>query len=279
MVVLVSSSVSCQLFKNPLGAWTKATTKVETIEQKVQVNEDKVAAQAKQYIYAADTTLRFDPNPNKYSSLAQDFVGKAGITLGQPTMAETLFLRKMVSELLSTNEVLLNKGKKDLLALDKQLIELQEENANLQGQLVKAEDKVIAIGITNSELAQKWTTLTKIFWWMVYGFIFIFVIKILSAILPPPLNSIVGIISVPIGLIIKGIQACIPEAKHAAGVVAATTYNSTKLALSQVVEAIEELKVRKPEAAKELVPLLKDVTSKELTRPLITKVKEEMGYI
>jgi hypothetical protein len=194
-------------------------------------------------------------------------------------MEEVVYLKEMVNNLLNTNKNIILKGESQLADLDQAVINLQQENKKLKSTLESTQEKLISVGLVNAGYASKWTSLVKIFWWGVYLVIAVFAIKILSAVLPPPYNSIVGIVAVPIGLVIKGIQGMFPEAKKAAGVVAVGAYDNTKLALEHVITAIEEAKRDKPDMMKELTPYLKDNTSTEVTRPLITDVKRELGYV
>lgn len=276
---VLSFSSGCALFRNPLASWQKAETKVEEKQKKIEANKDAVIEQGKNYVYATKLALQADPSTNQYHAVETKLNDRAVATLGTPDIVEIVRLETLVKNLLSTNTAIIIKGEQQLAEQDSRVKNLQSERNELLGQLETAQTKLTKIGTENAGLAQKWANLVKVFWWIVYGFIFVIVIKILSAILPPPYNSIVSIISVPIGLIIKGIHGCIPEAKKVAGVVASQTYDTTKLALQHIVEAIEEAKVQKPDVAKELVPFLKDATSKEITRPLITEIKKEMGYV
>jgi hypothetical protein len=276
---LLLGTSGCALFRNPTGSWDKATAKVEATQHKVEANERAIADQGKNYVYATKLALQADPSTNKYHKIETQLNDKAVATLGAPSMSEIVELEAMVSNLLSENQKLMEKGQKQLADQDEQVAILQAQNIALQDKLGAAEKKLVDVGTVNAGYASKWTSLVKIFWWIVYGVIAVFVIKILSAVLPPPYNSIVSIVSVPIGLVIKGIQGMIPEAKQAAGVVAKQTYDTTKLTLSHIIEAIEDMKMKEPEKAAALVPYLNNVTSKETTRPVITEVKRELGYV
>lgn len=273
LVLLVLSG--CSMFRNPLSSWNSANKKVDSIEQKVQVNEDKTVNQAKQYVFAADLTLRSDPNPNKFNFLAQDFTGKTITTLGQPTMEETIMLRKMVSDLLSTNQQIIAKGQKNLAALDKQLIELQEENVNLQTSLVQAQTKLETVGTANAGLAQKWATLLKFFWGAVYLVIGIFVLKIISAVLPPPWNSIVGLAAVIPAFFIKVVGSLIPEAKTMAGVVSKNYKTSTE----DLVTVIQKLKESHPELHTEISEKVYSNTDSDTSAVAINEAKKTLNIV
>jgi len=279
IVMVVPMLSGCAMFRNPLGSWNKATDKADAAAAEVQKNEDKQVDSARNYVYGTQLALEANPQTNRATEVASSLNERAMLTLGPPEMESALKLQAMVDNLLSTNKAIILKGEKELANMDAQIVDLQKENASLQLKLDKAEQKVESIGQVNAGLAQKWASLVKIFWWIVYGVIAVFVIKILSVVLPPPYNSIVSIIAVPIGLVIKGIHGIVPEAKKAAGVIAEGTYNNTKQTLQHIITAIEEAKRDKPETVKEIVPYLQQETSSEVSKPLITDVKRELGYV
>lgn len=278
-VLMIGLTSGCALFRNPFGDWTKATTKVEAVQKKIDKNEDANVAAAKTYVYATGLALQADPSTNRFHTVETDLNSKAQVVLGPPTMEEVIYLQEMVKNLLHTNKSIILKGENQLADLDEAVVNLQEENEKLKNDLTTSQEKLVSVGLINTGYAAKWTSLVKIFWWGVYLVIAVFAIKILSAVLPPPYNTIVSIVAVPIGLVIKGIQGLFPEAKKAAGVVAASTYDNTKLALSHIVEALEDAKAKDPTIVQALSPYLKETTSKEVTRPIITDVKRELGYV
>lgn len=279
ILCLVSVVSSCALFRNPDKAWENATSKVETATKAIDKNDTAILEKGKGYVYGTKIALAADPSTNKFHEVATILNDKAVETMGNPQLEEINSLRIMVANLLSDNTNLVVKGEKQLLSLDKKVIELQKENGLLQERLIRAEKKVIDVGTVNAGFASKWTSMIKIFWYAIYFIIAGFVIKIVAAVVPPPYNSIISIVSIPLGLVIKSIKSFVPEATKAAGVVTSEIYDNTKLALSHVVEAIEENKRDNPDSGANLAKYLKDVTSKEVTRPVITAIKKEMGYV
>lgn len=278
LAAMLSLGTGCVLFRNPDKSWDKATAKQVAVENKIQKNENKQLQEGRNYVYATKLALEADPNTNQFHAIETKLNDKAGVVLGPPTMEDENALRVMVANLLSTNQSLIAKGEKQLAERDARVIDLQQENAALRGKLEKAEAKVIEVGTTNAAYASSWTTLMKFVWGAIYLVIGVFVIKLLAVVLPPPYNSIVGLIAVPIGIITKALHAFVPEAKKTAGVVASQVYDNTKLTLEHIITAFEEAKTRKPDVMKELSPFLKEETSSEISRPLITDIKRELGY-
>lgn len=275
---LLLFNTSCVFFRNPDKAWNKAVDKTELVQDKIQKNEDSQLQQGRNYVYATKVALELDPSTNQFNNVETTLNDRAGIVLGQPSVEDAVTLRTMVENLLSTNQTLVAKGEKQLATQDKKIIALQEANVSLQTQLDKANAKVIEVGDTNAVYASHWTSLTKIFWGIIYLVIGVFIIKLLAVVLPPPYNSIVGLIAVPIGLVTKALHAFVPEAKKTAGVIATGVYDNTKSTLKQIIAAIEEAKNRKPEVGEELKPFLKDETNREVSRPIIEQIKQELGY-
>ncbi len=282
-IILIGSIVftlaGCALFRDPTKSWEKAVAKQEAASKNVTLNEQKTVSQGRNYVYGVKLALDADPSTNRFHEVANILNSKALEVLGTPNMEEANALRIMVANLISTNQALIAKGNKQLAALDAQVIDLQNENSDLKSSLIRAQKRLLDVGTSNTSFASNWTGMMKIFWYAFYFIIAGFVIKILAAVVPPPYNSIIAIISIPLGLVMKMIKAFVPEATKAAGMVAETTYNNTKLALSHVVESIEEYKKDNPDETTKLATLLKENTSKEVTRPVITEVKKQMGYV
>ena len=269
---------SCALFRNPDKSWNNAKSKLDNSVLAIQKNDNLIAEQGKAYIYGTKLALYADPSTNKFHEVATVLNDKAIETLGTPKMEEINMLRIMVANLLSTNSILSIKGEKQLQALDSKIINLQDENESLKLNLAKAEKKIIDVGTVNAGYASKWTSMIKIFWYAVYFVVAGFVIKIVAAVVPPPYNSIISIVSIPLGLVIKSIKAFVPEAIQTAGVVKESLYNNTKLALENVVAAVENHKKDNPQDAEKLAEYLKDTTSKELTRPIIYDIKRGLKF-
>ena len=274
-LILAASLVfltSCALFRNPSGSFDKAVTKVNNTKTAIQANEDSTVVQAKSYIYAADYTLGLDPTPDKYNLVAKGFTSRSVITLGVPSMSEVNELRETVTNLLSTNALLVAKGQRELAARDAAVVALQKENENLQGKLEQAQSKVISVGEANSIMADKWNRLLKFFWWGVYIFLGMIAFRVLAAVLPPPYNSIVAIVALPFSLVLKGVHALIPEAREAAGWVG----NEYRTATQNLVVAVNDLKKNNQDIHQEISDtVLKNSDTAAI--PAINKAKSTMG--
>jgi hypothetical protein len=194
------------------------------------------------------------------------------LTLGPPTMEENLYLRQMVDNLLSTNKAVVLKGEKQLAKLDKQVIELQDENYYLQTKLTTAQDKMDSVGKANTDLAQKWATVMKIIWGAVYVVGGIFVLRVISAVLPPPYNSIGSILDLFFGLITKGIHSLFPGAKSVAGVVS----SEYKAATEQLITAIQTIKDNHPELHNEVSQTVVNSVDSNLVKTVNT-AKTNLG--
>jgi hypothetical protein len=131
------------------------------------------------------------------------------------------------------------------------------------------------VGTVNAGYASKWTTLIKFFWYAVYMVIGVFVIKILSVVLPPPYNSIVGIIALPIGIVTKLLHSMVPEAKAIAGVVSAEYKTGTQ----DLVTIIQKLKDTHPELRKEIADAVYAGTDSTTSAIAINKAKSDLGIV
>jgi hypothetical protein len=275
ITLILSMSTGCMLFRNPTKSWDKAVEKQTVVENKVQKNEDAQLKEGRNYVYATKLTLAADPATNQFHAVETILTDKANVVLGNPTMEDENALRLMVSNLVSTNKALIAQGEKQLADRDAKVIYLQQENASLQGKLEKAEAKLVEVGTTNAGYASSWTTLMKFVWWAIYIVIGAFIIKILAVVLPPPYNSIVGIIALPIGMFTKLLHSFVPEAKAIAGVAAAEYKQGTQ----DLVATIQKLKEAHPELRKEIGDAVIANTDSNTSGIAINKAKSDLGIV
>ena len=275
IAAMLMTLTGCALFRNPLAGWAKATTKVESVQQKQDANQDALVEKGKNYVYGTKLVLDADPSTNVYHSLATEFNDKAIATLGTPTMDQITMLQTMVKNLLSTNTQLIIKGEKQLASMDAKVADLQEVNKELDQQLNKANQKLEAVGTANAGLAQKWANVVRWVWYFIYGAIFVAIIKVLAVVLPPPYNSIVGLIAVPFGLVSKLIHSLIPEAKAVAGVVS----ENYKTATEDLVSTIQKLKDAHPELHKEISATVLASTDSNTSAVAINDAKTSVGLV
>lgn len=275
LLIVMMIGGGCAVFRNPTKSWDKAEAKVTTVEKKMSANQAQIIEQGKNYVYATSLALKADPSTNKYHAVETQLNDKALATLGPPTMDQINKLEGMVSNLLSDNQKLVNKGEAQLLNFDKIVSDLQTQNELLQSELNSAQTKLEKVGSVNSDFAQKWNTLIKYVWYFIYLIIFVVAVKVLSAVLPPPYNSIVGIVAVPIGCIVKIIQSLIPEAKTTAGVV----HQNYKTATEDLITIIQKLKEKHPELHQEISESVYANTDSDTSAVAINEAKTNLGIV
>ena len=263
-------------FSNPFRNYEKAKEKVISVEKKKDQTEDKIQEKSKNYVYAADFALSQDPAPSKQSVVAKEMTGMSLAISGPPEVKEITEFKNIVNGLLSTNAVKLKEAESQLNAKNKEIEKLQNQLIDIDKKLTKANDDKEKVDKENAGLASKWAALVKYVKIFVYFVIGCIVIHILSFIIPPPYNSIFGIISAIIGLFTKGLLKVAPAAKETAGIVAKEVHDSSKEALEHLVAAIEEARKTKG-LATDLDPILLNHTSKDGSREIIKDIKRELG--
>lgn len=273
--MICSSLTGCSIFKNPLGSWNKAETKVATAAEKIDNNNERIITEGRNYVYATHLALKADTSTNKYHALETQMNDRAVSVLGSPAIDKVAQLESMVGNLLSENQKLVNKGESQLSVFDLNTAKLQSENTSLQAKLENAQKKLEDVGTTNSSMAQKWNTLVSYMWYFIYLIIFVAAVKILSVVLPPPYNSIVGIVAIPIGFLIKMVHSLIPEAKAAAGVV----NKEYKTATEDLVTVIQKLKESHPELHTEISSTVLSNTDSTTSAKAINESKQNLGIV
>lgn len=226
----------------PTEKFVDAQKLVDDANKQITSTEKQVEKKGADYTYAADFALSLDPNPNKYSEISKEFTSRAVLSLGNPDINEARILQGIVINLLSTNEQLVAKGALDLKEKDSEIGDLQSDIKDLNLKLQGKEDKLREVSAVNASLATTWQKITRSFHWVLWIVIIGFIISVVGKFLPPPYNSIVGIIAVPLGLFTKLIHGLVPAAKQVAGVVD----QSYKSALTDLTLAVQKVKEENP---------------------------------
>lgn len=276
--LLLAFTMGCGTF-SPLRIFKRAEKKVDQTEKKIDDNHRKLDEKSKGYVYASDFSLSLDPAPNPFSKTAKEFTERSLLVTGNPDTESALVLRKLVNDLLSTNAIIRADAEKRLQEKDKEVIALEKDLNKLTADLDRANEKFKKVSEENTVLGQKWYNLWK--WVKIIGITILvgFILSIVASALPPPYNSIVAIVSAPVGILIRFIIGAIPKIADFAHTVSKTTYEQTKAVSHDLVDVIQQFKETHPQTFdSHLEPLLKEVTSKEISRPKIEEIKKELGY-
>jgi hypothetical protein len=264
----------CVLFRNPLKSFEKSEDKVSSLNTKLQSTTNDLVKSAGTYVYATKIALDSNTNSNASTEIAKDFNNKSIAILGPPSIEDINKLKLMVDNLLSTNKLIVLRGQKELAEMDNKVIDLQEENKKLQEKLGNAEIKAKKVFEENSGLAQKWSNLMKWIWYVIYGFLFVTILRIIAAACPPPYNSVVQVLAVPFTLVIHGIKMIIPEAISAAGWV----NKEYKTATGDLLSAIQNIKVSNPDIHSNISTTVASNTSDSAIH-VINSTKAEKGIV
>lgn len=272
---LVVSLAGC--LSNPLSRFKSAEAKVAAAKDKKEKVEEKIESKAVPYTFGAQYALGKEENPSKPVVVAKSFLDSSLTITGPPSFKDSLEFKQIVDGLLATNQLVIKNAEKQLAAKNQEVIQLQGQVISLGEKLTIVEKIRDDISLKNSEMANRWNMLKRIFWWGVWIAGFFIASQILSQILPAPYGSIFGVLSLLGGLFIKIVSSVIPKTKEIGGVVAKSTYDSTNETLKQIILGVQ--KARQDESVAEKLDLeLKaalDVSSKRK----VTDLKRELGDI
>ena len=112
----------------PLGKFNKKEAVVESLERKQTENENKQVESGRTFVYAADQALQKDPEPSRHSSVAKSMTTRSITALGPPQAANALKSDTMITDLLSDDPKIVEKGQAELAVMDKELIAIQNRN-------------------------------------------------------------------------------------------------------------------------------------------------------
>jgi len=192
----------------PLGKFNNKAAVVDNIERKQTENMDKQVESGRTFVYAADQALQQDPVPSIHSSVAKLMTTRSITALGPPQAENALKSDAMITDLLSDDPEMVEKGQAELLTMDKELIAIQNRNRVLSSQLNDAQVRLKAINQENALQATKYSSLMGKVYWIVGVVIFLVALmiglKIVVAVAPfamPPRGASATLLKV-----VQGIQ-------------------------------------------------------------------------
>lgn len=162
LILCLFFGAGCSFF-SPLRKLDRITDNLAKTEKKIDVNKEALTEKAKGYTYAADFAISLNPFPSMYDDVAKGFLERSLLITGNPSTSEAIELRKLVQDLLSTNEVIRADGQKRLELKDKQIIGLEVRVKSLNDTLGEQEGKYQKIVDENTALAQKFYNFWKWF--------------------------------------------------------------------------------------------------------------------
>jgi len=266
---------------SPNSRFDSAQGKVDKIEAKISTNQLASYQIARDYTYAADFTLRLNPEPNRYTDTAKTFTEKSLIASGLPGIEEANRLRSISTNLLSTNVTDVAAGNAALAKKDAELAQVQQERADLQVKLGKAEEKLEAVNKENAAMATTLWKIKNVLKWIGFGFGGLVLVMIFCAVAPifmPALAPLAALLGNAVGGIFKIIFRAVPAAANGAGVVAKKAFDTSESTLKTLVDALQEARAKDPSVKGTLDALLKEYLDKEHKKKIID-VKTELGYV
>jgi len=262
--------------KSPSKKIAQTEEKIAKVQAKIDTSSFQLDNYNRSYLYGADYSLSLDPNPNIYSSTAKDFTSRGLFLMGHPTAEESLKTEEITKKLVSNDKKLIKKGKKELDNKDEAVKEINDALSIYKNQLFESEQELRKINQETAIIADVWHKFKlwgKILSW---GAIAGIVLSIISRVLPAPYGgSIISIIAMPLGLLVKALFGLFPHSRQYAKVVPSKDHDEAIHTLEKLILSVDELKKTKPTAYAEIKPILKDKTDTEISRPTITRIKKD----
>lgn len=276
LFILIFAFSGCSIFRaNPQKKQEQAIARVETTSLLIDKKENKLVETGRAYVLGAKIAINHIPDTNRTVAVdvADRMVSLAQISLGNPSIYDSLTITKIVEDLLleadvkvlraettnKTSEKKINElqakvdlANKNLANFNDKVVLLEKEKIILHTQYEKDIEKLNKINKENAGKASQWDDENS-FWrslnpfvdlWRFFKKLFswgliIGAITILfkfSGIIFPALSFLGNIVDFIFGAISKVIFNLLPQAKKAAGVVSDKVYDS----LGHVVASIQE---------------------------------------
>ena len=239
--------------QTPLGKFNKQKEVVDNIQRKEDVNKEKQLESGRTFVYAADQALQKDPAPSPQSQVAKQMTTRSITALGPPQAENAMKTDMMISDLLSDDPKMVEKGQAELMSMDKNLIAIQNQNRVLTSQLQNAQTELKAINQENALQATKYSSLMGKVYWIVGIVIFLTVL----------------------GIALKVVTAVAPFAMPAKGA------SATLLKVVQGIQKVRDAHISKETRSPELVAIdtaLKNSLDKK-DRWMIAQAKQKLSML
>lgn len=263
-------------FPNPFKDLKSREAKIDKSEQKIDKIDEKTLEAARAYMHGTEYSLSLDPNPSKWASIAYDLSGKANTTLGAPKMEGAKAIQNIVDKSVSTNSADNELAKRLLNEMDLKVIKLQKEKDEALAEKEKEILKYKKVAEENSQLAQIGAFIKRTIFYIKWGIIGFIIFRIAGLFVPPPYSSLFHIFDHIAGGLFGLFSRALPQAKEAAKLVSKEAYDEMRKTTEALVGAIEEIKAD-PAIKEKIKPVLKDYTEKEVTRRIISDVKNKLN--
>lgn len=232
----------CSIFSSlPSKLLGKKQAQIDKIDKKVDTNQDKQLEASKSYVWGVQYSLGLSPNKNsdKYVGLAYDLAQKSLQITGNPSVESANVFKQIVEKAASTNKIENLESERLLASRDLAIAELQAQYNRLQADKSAAEDRYKEVAKENSKYGDIFVRARRYFMIVVWGLGIMFVLRIVSAVLPPPYNLLGAAPDAILGGMFRVGSKILTHAPAAAAVVGKEAHEISEKTLTSVVKALQ----------------------------------------
>lgn len=264
MMLLTSCSTIKGIFGKSSSAEEKAAAKIEQVEDKQDLNQTAALKQISSLSYGVGFSLEKITNKEPEVFIAQDLNGRILTLSGQPSLEDIKSMQSTIENLRTNVDV----GRKMLAVRDKVIEKIQKEKEDLINEREKeiqnyqdiAQQTARRADSTQSKLDQYrgWFGLKAVFMglkqfffssmWILLGLLVVFLVLRGFAASNPIVGAIFGVFEQIVSFVISGIKTLFPKAVALAGHVPKVEFDAYKQTLTHIIDCIELLKQKNPNA-------------------------------
>lgn len=261
----------------------KSLAKVADAKAEVQEVKEDINTKAKAFVHGTGLALSAETNRTPAIEMATRFNQRASITLGPPDALDAQLVETIVREGLSGVEERAKRSENLLMALTRQVSDLQSLQAKKEEKVEKLEDKRDSKMEGLAEEAAFARKIKRWLWLAGGGLALTFLMPIIAQVVGvvfPAAGPLVGLFSVPFSIFGKILTRAVPTVATQAGLVSKQVLSETeserdkmKETLKDLMQVIQDIKKKEPvtfEAA--LKPRLLTATDDD-TRSVIKELK------
>lgn len=299
MVILLAGCASLPTFwGNSSKAVARQGDKIEAVQDKLTLNQDKKVDQVQQFSFATAYSLSKVTNTEPAIAVAKDMNSRIEAIMGLPELEKQKAMSQLVNNLISNNIA----GEIQLARKDYEIGTIQKEEKFLLKQKDAEIDKALALSesvASKADASQNqldkykgWFGLSAVFMglkqffttslWVLLGLGVGFLILRVLASTNPIAGAIFSIVDVVCSWFVNMIKVIAPKAMTVANTVSGEVYHEAKAALNSVVDAVETVKLKQkatgvPATIEDLLNAA-EAGMTDTDKAMIEKIKVEMGW-
>jgi hypothetical protein len=299
LLIPLTSCTVPSIFGNKSKKIQAQATKVEKVDKQLNQLSDEKLKQISSYSYGVDYSLNKITNSIPLEvEVAKDLNQRILTISGNPLIDKIKEMEQMVNDLTSQLDTERKRGQLELNSKDNEILKIQSSYLELQAQKQKELDKYINLSKETALAADTYKSsldqlegnwglnaiwygvkkfLSRIFYVIIVLVVLYLVLRVFAA-SNPIVGSIFSVVEMMVAWCINLLKAIAPKAVNFSNLVIKETFDVHYETLKQIIDAIQNIKINKPEEKLSMDELCSTFKLTEEESKVVDDIKKELNY-